>query len=152
MERSIRQWLGVLWHSTEVGNTCSPWASLAPDLSHSRSQWPSACFPSCQADPSKTCCKHTDNKLRKPSRGRRVIIGREIWEWNGKWSGKEKEIWWRTSDRISKGEPDAQVTGNPQSLREGEGKENEPDRVRVKECISCRPSSRFPPPVLLALI
>lgn len=49
-------------HSTEVGNTCSPWALPAPDLSHSRSQWPSACLPSCQAAPSQTCCRHADNK------------------------------------------------------------------------------------------
>lgn len=59
---------GVLWHSTEVGNTRSPWAPPAPDLNHSRSQWPSACLPSCQAALSQTCCKHADNKFRKPSR------------------------------------------------------------------------------------
>lgn len=58
---------GVLWHSTEVGNTRSPWAPPAPDLNHSRSQWPSACLPSCQAALSQTCCKHADNKFRKPS-------------------------------------------------------------------------------------
>ena len=66
----LRHWMGVLCHSEEVGNTCSPWALLLPDLSHSTSQWPSACLPSCQATLSQTGCKHTDNVLRKLGRER----------------------------------------------------------------------------------
>lgn len=115
LQRGLRQWMGVLWHTTEVGNTCSPWAPLAPDLSHSRSQWPSVCLPSCQAALSQTRCKHTDNSLRKPSRERREgrserhrqteeIEGREKWKLHGKMMRmKEKEIWWRTGDSIGKG-------------------------------------------------
>lgn len=57
------------------GNTCSPWALFAPDLSHWRSQWSSACLPSCKAAPSHTCCKHADNAGRKPSQERGLRAG-----------------------------------------------------------------------------
>lgn len=110
-----RHYKDVLWHSTEVGNTRSPWAPPAPDLNHSRSQWPSACLPSCQAALSQTRCKHADNKFRKHSgeRRRKKQRVREIKKKTKMEKNIKKSLKRKKNDRIREGEPDAQVTGNP---------------------------------------
>lgn len=137
-------------HMLPMGTACT-----GPDLSHSRSQWPSACLPSCQAALSQTHCKHIDiissgNPQIEECKGKKWERERACnMDNHGSRdtlklvSDKEKQKWWRTSDRLNKGELNAQVTGKPQSLRvkvrEKEKRENEREKEQawVKEFISC---------------
>lgn len=119
------------------GNTCSPWAPFAPDLSHCRSQWSSACLPSCKAAPSQTCCKHADKcgQETQPRDGglgartekKRAEPGERPSEEMGMKLPEEKETDMTEQVLVHEREnPTLKLQETPQSLRDREKKrENE---------------------------
>lgn len=134
-------------HMLPMGTACTGPESFKISVAISLSSFLSSC------PVTNTLQTHWYNKLRKPAD--RGVQRKEVRERARNMdnhgsrdtlklvSDKEKQKWWRTSDRLSEGELNAQVTGKPQSLRvkvrEKEKRENEREKEQawVKEFISC---------------